>query len=84
MEVPAEHSIVEVMQAVCREFDCPTAITGVPFGSDASKLTRGGSPTIVFGPGSLEQAHTADEYVEVGEVAKAANMLIAAVRTAAR
>lgn len=83
MEVPAEHRIVGLMQAVCRQFGCPTTIAGVPFGSDATKLTRGGSPTIVFGPGSIEQAHTADEYVEIGEVAEAANMLIEVVKAAA-
>jgi succinyl-diaminopimelate desuccinylase len=83
MEVPAEHRIVSAMQDVCRRFDCPSTIRGVPFGSDATKLTRAGSPTIVFGPGSIGQAHTADEYVEIAEVAKAANMLIELVRAIA-
>ena len=83
MEVPAEHGIVRLMQNVCSRFGCPTDVRGVPFGSDATKLTRAGTPTIVFGPGSIEQAHTADEYVEIAEVAKAANMLIDLVKIAA-
>lgn len=41
---------------------------GVPFGSDASKLGRIGVPTIIFGPGSIDQAHAAIEYVELSQV----------------
>jgi acetylornithine deacetylase len=43
----------------------------VPFGSDASKLSRAGIPTIVFGPGSIDQAHAADEWVELAQVEQA-------------
>jgi acetylornithine deacetylase len=44
---------------------------GVPFGSDASKLSAVGIPSIILGPGSIEQAHTADEFVEIEQVEKA-------------
>jgi acetylornithine deacetylase len=44
---------------------------GVPYGSDASKLARAGVPGIVFGPGSIDQAHAAVEYVDCEEVQKA-------------
>ncbi len=44
---------------------------GVPYGSDASKLSRAGIPSIVLGPGSIDQAHTADEWVAVEEVERA-------------
>jgi acetylornithine deacetylase len=47
-------------------------VCGVPFGSDASKLSRAGIPTILFGPGSIDQAHSVDEYVELDQVAQAA------------
>ncbi len=83
MEVPAEDRIVLLMQSVCSRFGRTTEVLGVPFGSDATKLTRTGTPTIVFGPGSIEQAHTADEFVELADVALAANMLVALVRAAA-
>ena len=35
-----------------------------------------GIPTIIFGPGSLRQAHVIDEYVELNEVEKAALIFI--------
>lgn len=41
---------------------------GVPFCSDASKLSRAGIPTIIFGPGSIDRAHAAVEFVELDQV----------------
>ena len=46
-------------------------VAGVPFGSDASKLSLCGIPSIVFGPGSIDQAHASVEYVEVRQVLRA-------------
>lgn len=40
----------------------------VPYGTDGSKLSRAGVPTIVFGPGSIENAHGDDEWVELDDV----------------
>jgi acetylornithine deacetylase/succinyl-diaminopimelate desuccinylase-like protein len=44
---------------------------GVPYGTDASQLAPAGIPCVVLGPGSIDQAHTIDEYVELEEVEKA-------------
>ncbi len=43
-------------------------LVGVPFGTDATALAAAGVPTIVFGPGSIAQAHTADEFIEIDEL----------------
>jgi len=48
---------------------------GVTYGSDASVLVEAGVPTIVFGPGSIAQAHGDDEWVEIEDVARAAEVL---------
>ena len=48
---------------------------GVPYGTDASELASGGIPAIVFGPGSIRQAHTADEWVSVDQLEKAVSIL---------
>lgn len=49
---------------------------GVPYGTDASKLDRVGIPAVVFGPGSIDQAHTEDEWVMLDQVALAADILV--------
>jgi acetylornithine deacetylase/succinyl-diaminopimelate desuccinylase-like protein len=38
---------------------------------DAAILSDGGIPSVVFGPGNIAQAHTADEWVSVREVERA-------------
>ncbi|SNY92995.1 acetylornithine deacetylase [Cohaesibacter sp. ES.047] len=40
----------------------------VSFGTDAGHFDRVGISTIVFGPGSIEQAHKPDEYIELSEI----------------
>ena len=62
--------------------DCVRAVTGrtptrraEPFGTDASTLAEAGVPAVVFGPGSISQAHTPDEWVNLAEVEQAAEVL---------
>jgi acetylornithine deacetylase len=58
-----------------------TEPSGMPFGTDASKLARAGIPAVVFGPGSLDDAHSARESVALADVAYAAEAVAAAVRS---
>jgi acetylornithine deacetylase len=46
-------------------------LCGVPFSCDASKLSRQGVPSLVFGPGSIDQAHAAVEFVDLTQVERA-------------
>jgi acetylornithine deacetylase/succinyl-diaminopimelate desuccinylase family protein len=60
--------VVQVSSQVLRELGCDSELAGVPFGSDASKLERTGVPSIIFGPGSIDQAHAAVEFVALDQV----------------
>ena len=71
METPSDSPIVRTAQQVLQNLRLPSDPAGVPFGSDASKFTRAGIPSIVMGPGSIDQAHTAEEYVSIEQVEKA-------------
>jgi acetylornithine deacetylase len=42
----------------------------VCYATEASLFQRGGAPAVVCGPGQIAQAHTPDEYVEIGELEK--------------
>ena len=64
-------SIVGVARNVLQALGLNDEPIGVPFGSDASKLGRSGIPTIIFGPGSIDQAHAAVEYIELNQVVQA-------------
>jgi len=43
-------------------------VCGAPYGTDAAAISAGGVPTVVCGPGSIEQAHTADEFIAIDEL----------------
>ena len=45
------------------------------YGTNACVYAAAGLPCVVFGPGSIAQAHTADEWISLGEVEKAAEIL---------
>jgi acetylornithine deacetylase/succinyl-diaminopimelate desuccinylase family protein len=72
LETSGDASILRVVSAALVEMGLDPAPAGVPFGSDASKLSRIGIPTLIFGPGSIDQAHAAVEWVPVSEVEQAA------------
>jgi acetylornithine deacetylase len=40
----------------------------VPFGTDAGCFQRAGLPTVVMGPGHIDQAHKPDEFIAVAEL----------------
>ena len=77
MATPAEEPIV---RAALRSAGEEAAPTRVPFGTDGSKLARAGVPTIVFGPGSIDQAHADEEWVDLDDVTTAAERIVAIAR----
>jgi acetylornithine deacetylase/succinyl-diaminopimelate desuccinylase family protein len=49
---------------------------GVHFFCDAAILSAGGIPSVVFGPGDVAQAHTADEWISLSELERGKNLLL--------
>ncbi len=45
-----------------------TGFSGAPWFCDASHLAAAGLPSVAMGPGSIDQAHTADEWISVEEL----------------
>jgi acetylornithine deacetylase ArgE len=50
-------------------------VLAVPFGTDASSISQAGIPAVVFGPGDIAQAHTKDEWIELDQIDRAAEIL---------
>ena len=63
------------MQEVMQKHGLETEIAGLPYGCDASKLAKWDIPVFVFGPGSIGQAHTREEYIEISQIETAAAVL---------
>ena len=49
---------------------------GVDFFCDAAVLSQGGIPSVVFGPGDIAQAHTADEWISLDSLERGKNLLL--------
>lgn len=52
----------------------------VPFATDAGHLARMGTTPLVFGPGSIDVAHKADEYLSARDLRRAVDVLDALIR----
>lgn len=50
---------------------------GVPYGTHASRIASAGVPSVVFGPGDIAQAHTVNEWIDIGQLRQAAEVYFA-------
>ncbi|CUH65076.1 Acetylornithine deacetylase [Thalassovita gelatinovora] len=62
---------LDLVRQISGENDFTTA----PFGTDAGCFDREGLPSVVFGPGSINQAHIPDEYIEISQIEACLNFL---------
>ncbi len=67
--IPPAHDLSGAMgDAIRTATGAAAAASGAPFGCDARLLANvGGIPTVVVGPGSIEQAHAIDEHLPIDE-----------------
>lgn len=68
MDTDAGHPMIQALLAT----DPATGLAGAPWFSDAAHLSAGGIPSICIGPGSIDQAHTVDEFIETAALEKGA------------
>ncbi|MDZ4820615.1 MAG: ArgE/DapE family deacylase [Planctomycetota bacterium] len=75
-DAPLVQSAVQICSSILGRNVQPA---GVPYGSDACYLPAA-TPTIVLGPGSIDQAHAVDEYVELEQVMAATEVYLRLMR----
>ena len=81
LELAPDHAAVRACQRALVELGMPSEISVGSFGTDAGVFARVGLPSIVLGPGAIEQAHTAREHVPVSEVEQMTELLIELLST---
>lgn len=69
-DAPVVQALEEACHLVLGEAHHATA----PWGATAGIFKAAGIPSVLFGPGSIRQAHTAEEYIELEQVVKAAKI----------
>jgi acetylornithine deacetylase/succinyl-diaminopimelate desuccinylase-like protein len=68
-------SLAERMTGAAHAADIAASKVGVPYGTNAAAIAAAGVPSVVFGPGSIDQAHTADEWLSLSELDRASEAL---------
>lgn len=63
------------LQALIAALTGDTQRHKVAYATEGGQFTNSGIPTIICGPGSIEQAHKADEYVKLNEIERCDSFL---------
>ena len=75
-------ALADRLAATVREVRSKSQKIGVPFGTNATAYGAH-FPTVVFGPGSIAQAHTADEWLALDQLELASEILYRFLRNVA-
>lgn len=79
-EIPVEAPLVRDLSEVCRAEGIEPRIEGMTAWVESAWFVEAGIPAVCFGPGSLEHAHSAEEWVPVAEIEAAARVFEALAR----
>jgi len=71
LSVPEDHEIIRLVKDSLEGIGKNPEVAGMQGWTDAATLFHSGIPSVVFGPGSIRQAHTDDEWVEIGQLIEA-------------
>ena len=79
--VPSDHELpIGLADAIEAETGRRPALLGEPYGADMRLFVDAGTPCVIFGPGDVRVAHSADEHVPLDEVETCARVLATWVR----
>ena len=62
LQTDLAHPFIQVLEA------CGARCVGAPWFCDAAFLAAAGTPAVALGPGSMDQAHTADEWISLADL----------------
>jgi acetylornithine deacetylase len=68
LSAPGDHPGVQACQRALAAIGADPAPRSVAFATDGGPFSEQGITTVVLGPGSIDRAHTRDEYVELDQL----------------
>ncbi|MGO9107673.1 MAG: M20 family metallopeptidase [Thermoguttaceae bacterium] len=74
-------ALAERLTSTVREITGGCRRRGVSYGTHAAFYSNLGIPAVVFGPGAIEQAHTADEWISLDQLQQAGEILYRFIKT---
>lgn len=81
-EVPVDHPwVVQTAEVFQQVFGKKAVVCDFPATCEQVLFVKEGIPTVVIGPGNIQQAHVVNEFVEIKQLSEAAEYYEALVRT---
>ena len=74
-EVSEQSDVVRGLLSAGAEHGVSPQVEGMSAWVDAALLNEAGIPAVCYGPGSIDQAHTAEEWIEVDQIGTCADVL---------
>ena len=84
LEIAPESPVVKALASACESVLGEARFEAATFGTNGGFYSKAGIPSVVFGPGSLKQAHQAVEFIEIDAVCRAVDVYAEAIRAFAR
>ncbi|MFP4647054.1 MAG: M20 family metallopeptidase [Candidatus Acetothermia bacterium] len=77
LDTDPDHPLVKTCQAILEDLGRDITVSGVTYWSDAALLSDGADiPSVVLGPGSIDQAHGPQEYVNIEQLSEAVKVYL--------
>lgn len=76
LDTPPDTPVVRKLLDVCCEANGQKDVLGVNYFADTGPFARAGITSVLFGPGDIAQAHTADEYLELDQLFQASEIVL--------
>ncbi|MFH1022151.1 MAG: M20 family metallopeptidase [Planctomycetota bacterium] len=79
-EEDAASPVARLVMGACRRILGRARFATARWAANSGVFKRAGIPCVLFGPGSIRQAHTKDEYIVIADVARAARVYAEIIR----
>jgi len=76
LNTPTDAPLVQQLLDICRATNGQEDVLGVNYFADTGPFTQAGITSVLFGPGDIAQAHTADEYLELDQLFQASEIML--------
>ncbi len=76
---PQDAAVAQLGFDACERVLGDTRFVTAPWASNAGVFAAAGVPSVLFGPGSIQQAHTSDEFIELDSLRSAVDVLEAMI-----
>jgi acetylornithine deacetylase len=76
LDTPPEAPVARKLLDVCRRAHGEARPRGVNYFADSGPFSEAGITSVIFGPGDIAQAHTADEFLELEQLYQATEIVL--------